>query len=56
MTHCCCLQAFAKDAKLLMLLKTLVSQHGTLADTRASKLSPEQVKQLQQVCILGRRQ
>lgn len=49
--HCCCLQAFAKDAKLLTLLKTLISQHGSLADTPASKLSPEQVKQLQQVCL-----
>jgi hypothetical protein len=48
---CCCLQAFSKDGKLLSLLKTLISQHGSLADTPASQLSPEQVQQLQQVCL-----
>lgn len=43
------LQAFAKDAKLLPLLKMLITQHAALADTQASELTAEQVKQLQQV-------
>lgn len=43
------LQAFAEDDKLLQLLKTLVSKHSSLADTPASELSADQVKQLQQL-------
>jgi hypothetical protein len=46
---CILLQAFAKDGKLLQLLKTFVTKHALLADTPASQLSADQVKQLHQV-------
>lgn len=44
----CALQAFAKDAKLLLLLKALITQQAALADTAAAQMTDEQVKQLQQ--------
>jgi hypothetical protein len=44
-----CAQAFAKDAKLLQLLRVLIQQHADLADTPAAQLSEQQVQQLQAV-------
>lgn len=42
-------QAFAKDAKLLQLLKALITQQSQLAATPATQLTADHVKQLQQV-------
>lgn len=41
-------QAFASDPKLLQLLKALLTQHASLAETPASSLSGEHVTALQQ--------
>lgn len=43
-----CLQAFPKDAKLLQLLKSLITKHASLADTPAAKITADQIKQLQE--------
>lgn len=43
------LQAFVKDAKLLQLLKALLTQQSQLAATPATQLTPDMVQQLQQV-------
>lgn len=47
-TACNGVQAFAKDAKLLQLLKALITQQESLADTAASQMTDAQIKQLQQ--------
>jgi hypothetical protein len=44
----CCPQAFAKDARLLQLLKTLITKHATLADTPAAQMTAEVIQQLQE--------
>ena len=43
------LQAFAKDAKLLPLLKAFITQQSQLAATPAAQLTAAQIQQLQQV-------
>lgn len=44
----CCPQAFAKDARLLQLLKTLITKHATLADTPAAQMTADVIQQLQE--------
>lgn len=46
--RCNGVQAFAKDAKLLQLLKALITQQASLADKAASQMTDAQIKQLQQ--------